>query len=244
MEHKGVVLAVEPHGVVTGFIVPVTEIEQAVLHLLFQILGNIGMVGKGSQNMGKIGEIEVTAIASLVDEGDLTAQDMLKLIPRSACMQDCNRTICVALSVPGKHLESLLLALIHGRFCLWNQGEGEVLKRQVIAHAHPLYHCRCLELQISDGQLFAGPEGAGVLSGKNDRRSLVEISDHEVLFGGSDKVDLKSLMLIRIGTEQFDLAFPYMIAPATEVSQRFLHRQNQSGIALADGQLLDKSFTV
>jgi len=158
MKHEGMVLTVEPHGIVPSLVMPVPEIEQTLLHLTLQIHGNIGMVGKGSQDMREIREIEIAAVASLVDEGDLASQDMFKLILRSACMQDCHRPVCITLAVSCEHFEGLLLAFIHGWFGLGNQGEGKILKSQVISHAHPLHPDSGLELQVSDGKLLARTE--------------------------------------------------------------------------------------
>jgi len=57
-------------------------------------------------------------------------------------------------------------------------------------------------------------------------------------------VDLKILVFIGIWTEQLNFTCAHMVALATKVSQSFLDRQHQGGIALTDGKLLYKAFSL
>lgn len=82
MKHQRVVLTVKPHHVVARFIHPVTEVQDARPHGALQLRREQAgaLCAPGPQDMRKINEVKITAVAPAVYKAHLRGNEALRLV--------------------------------------------------------------------------------------------------------------------------------------------------------------------
>lgn len=104
------VLSGEAHGIISRFVKPIAETEDAMFHFLQRLWLDHPTVPIRPDQMRKIGKVKITAITPIVNESNLTLENRLDFLYTSVDMYQCNGTVCILLAILRQKLPRLLFA--------------------------------------------------------------------------------------------------------------------------------------
>ena len=235
MKHQRVVLTVKPHHVVARFVHPVTEVQDARPHGALQLRREQAgaLCAPGPQDMRKINEVKITAVAPAVYKAHLRGNEALRLVRASARCQQRHGPVGVLLAEVRQEFQRLPLAPGHGVRRMGQQSRGVRFHGDGAGDGYSLHHSGGLQQKKSEGELGAVPQGRPCLPGGKIRCAREQHARLLVFLRSALQRYMQRLLGERIFTPQTDGARRIMVAAEAKAAHGLLALLQQRGVRRA-----------